>query len=405
MTRWIEQSKTEKSFEALCDLLVKEQLINSCPEDLAIHLRERDPQNLAMAAKVAEQFLIAHSKSLFSKLPKGKPGPLNGSPTGGDRGGKPAGKLQCYGCGGYGHRAADCKKTPAKPPAKPEKRCFLCDRTSHFARECKLGKDTKNPGKAGTALHDPHLGDYSNLESCIHGDQLLLRNGKTLPFIKSGSVSIANNAESKLPVVKGTVNEKMINTLRDTGCSGVVVRQSLVSGEQFTGKFGYMLLIDNTLREVPLARIRVDTPYLKGEVTAQCLLVPIYDLIIGNVPGARAPDDSDPSWQEASAMTTRSQVKKGTTTKPLIVPEDLRGSAIHREDLIQLQEENPSLRKYREQTSAKEPRDGEVVFEEKHGILYQVFRKRDENAEQITRQVMVPLPLRQEVMNSEENDG
>ena len=33
----------------------------------------------------------------------------------------------------------------------------------------------------------------------------------------------------------------------------------------------YMLLIDNTVRKVPIARIYVDTPYLKGQVEAQCL--------------------------------------------------------------------------------------------------------------------------------------
>ena len=54
LTRWIDLAKTEKSFKALCELFVKEQLIDACPEDLAIYLRERDPENLDEAAKVAE---------------------------------------------------------------------------------------------------------------------------------------------------------------------------------------------------------------------------------------------------------------------------------------------------------------------------------------------------------------
>ena len=41
-----------------------------------------------------------------------------------------------------------------------------------------------------------------------------------------------------------------------TECSGVVVRRSVVADEQLTGRVGYMLLIDNTLREVPLAEIK-----------------------------------------------------------------------------------------------------------------------------------------------------
>ena len=68
----------------------------------------------------------------------------------------------------------------------------------------------------------------------------------------------------------------------------MVVRKSLVADEQLTGRVGYMLLIDNTFREVQLAEITADTPYLRGQVEAQCLPETIYDLI-GNVPGARAP--------------------------------------------------------------------------------------------------------------------
>ena len=50
----------------------------------------------------------------------------------------------------------------------------------------------------------------------------------------------------------------------------------------------------------------------------------VYDLIVGNVSGARAADDPDPSWQdhvqEACAATTRSQAKKARERIPLKVP-------------------------------------------------------------------------------------
>jgi hypothetical protein len=222
--------------------------------------------------------------------------------------------------------------------------------------------DKKNTEKAGAALHDQGHPPENNtsLESCIHGDQLLLRNGKTLPFIKSGSVSLVDSTVRKMPVVRGRVGENIVDTLRDTGCSGVVVRRSLVADEQLTGRIGYMLLIDNTLREVPLAEITVDTPYLRGQVEEQCLPETIYDLVIGNVPGARAPDDPDPTWQEASAVTTRAQAKKSSTLKPLRIPEELRGSAVDRNDLSRLQKEDQSLEKYRSQTNPRKIHDGEV---------------------------------------------
>jgi hypothetical protein len=76
--------------------------------------------------------------------------------------------------------------------------------------------------KPGQALHDQGHPPENNTssESCIHGDQLLLGNGKTLPFIKSGSVSLVDSTARKMPVVRGRVGEKIVDTLWDTGCSG-----------------------------------------------------------------------------------------------------------------------------------------------------------------------------------------
>ena len=82
-----------------------------------------------------------------------------------------------------------------------------------------------------------------------------------------------------MPVVKGRVGEKPVDVLRDTGCSGLVVKRDLVSEDQLTGDFNVMLLIDNTARKVPIAKIVVDTPYLKVQVEAQCLPDAVYDLI------------------------------------------------------------------------------------------------------------------------------
>ena len=108
-------------------------------------------------------------------------------------------------------------------------------------------KDKKSTEKAGAALRDRgnSTGNNTDLESGIHGDQLLLRNGKTVPFIKSGSVTMVDSM-GKMSVAKGKIRKGVVDTLRDIGCSGVVVRRSLVPNEQLTGKVGYMLLIDNT---------------------------------------------------------------------------------------------------------------------------------------------------------------
>ena len=63
-----------------------------------------------------------------------------------------------------------------------------------------------------------------------------------------------------MPVVNGRVGEKTVDVLRDTGLSGIVVKKSLVSEDQFTGDFNVMLLIDNTAKKVPLSLIHISEP-------------------------------------------------------------------------------------------------------------------------------------------------
>jgi len=177
-----------------------------------------------------------------------------------------------------------------------------------------------------------------------------------------------------MPVVKGKIGDKTVDVLRDTGCSGIVVKRQLVSEGQFTGDFNCMLLIDNTMRKVPIVRITVDTPHLSGEVDVQRLPDAIYDLIIGNVPGARPADDPDPSWQEACAVTTRSQATKDGKHTPLKVASSSKNAVVDRKELVRLQREDKSLEKYWDRRDIKVKRKHEVSFEEKDGVLYRSYK-------------------------------
>ena len=178
-------------------------------------------------------------------------------------------------------------------------------------------------------------------------------NDKKLPIIKSAGVTMPDGVECRMPVVKGKVGDTIVDTLRDTGCSGMVVRKDLVLSDQYTGKHRYMLLIDNTVRQVPIVKIHVDTLYLKEKVEARCLPNAIYDLIVGNVEGARAPDDLDHTWHEACAVTTRAQLKRSGQLNPQKTLETSKGKLIGREDLARLQHHDPTLEKYRCKTDVK----------------------------------------------------
>ncbi|KAK7097946.1 hypothetical protein V1264_004849 [Littorina saxatilis] len=183
---------------------------------------------------------------------------------------------------------------------------------------------------------------------------------------------------------------------------------------------------------------QIDTPDFTGEVEAVCLKKPLYDLLIGNIGGARRPDDPDVEWrmgsaqpaaeeedplpfasedisellrddraavhcrdqpQVVSAVTTRAQAKKDKTTTPLRVTNSSATAVVDRDRLIQLQEADLTLTKYRSRP-VKEMTKGEgtVHFEVKAKILYRVFQHARVNGGKPLRQVLVPQPLRRQVM-------
>ena len=380
LLRWLELSNTARTFDGLQDLIVKEQFIDSCPKDLAIHLRERAPETLAKIAKIADQYLEAHGKHLFSSASRKPTVQPEREEAKNLQINPPA--LHCFKCNTRGHKAVNYPTLTRK--------CFLCGKQGHEARNCRSGG--RRPGGQSKDGNPVQRGQVSasclvqppevkptdeEVKACIKDDKLLLACGKKIPLLSSVCVEPLTGVRSKMPVVKGRVGEKPVDVLRDTGCSGIVKRD-LVSEDQFTGEFNVMLLIDNTARKVPIAKIDVDTPYLKGQVEAQCLPDAVYDLIIGNVPGARAADDPDPSWQvpvqEACAVTTRSQAKKAGEHIPLKVPDTKESPVVDREKLKQMQRDDESLQKFWEKDDVVVRGQVETSFEVKGGVLYRVYK-------------------------------
>jgi len=63
--------------------------------------------------------------------------------------------------------------------------------------------------------------------------------------------------------------------------------RALVPDDKLTGREERCILIDGTVRYTPGARICVRTPFFSGLTTAICMKNPMFDLVIGNVPGVR----------------------------------------------------------------------------------------------------------------------
>jgi len=123
-----------------------------------------------------------------------------------------------------------------------------------------------------------------------------------------------------MPVAEGSVEGKPVKVLRDTGRSTVVVRSAVVPGDKLTGREERCILIDGTVRYNPWAKIYVQTPFFSVLTTAICIENPIYDLIIGNVPGVRDVSISPPVEQTTQAVQTESQEKAAKDLTPILTP-------------------------------------------------------------------------------------
>ena len=222
--------------------------------------------------------------------------------------------------------------------------------------------------------------------------------------LKSGEkIKVLNGAcmeaeiKDNLPVLSGKVGGRLVKVLRDSGCSGVIVKRDLVDEADFTGEVGHMLTVDRTIKRAPIARIEVDTPFYNGTVEAMCMKDPLFDLIIGNVPEARKPDDPDPKWGVVAAAVTRAQARDRRDLKPLKVKEVTSKMAVNKEELIRLQEEDSTLQRFKE-TKVPETRKGYVIsYEKRNGIWYRVRQRKDELGDS-RKQILVPKSLREKVM-------
>ena len=297
-----------------------------------MYLNERSLKTLDELATWAEQYLMAHNKKLSSKNAKGRGEGLNvdkseRSPE------RPREFLNCYRCGGEGHRAVDCmSKRPDGRRRNGDRRisCYRCGGLGHEAIDCRSRLPSQPAPRSGPSGAKPpvqvhrvgcavQLPEAPPQEPTGDVQVLELKSGGSIKMIHATACEIPNSKD-KLPLVNGKVGGKSAKVLRDTGCTGVIVKKDLVSQDQLCGTYGYAMAFDRSAISAPIAKIRVDTPYYVGEVNALCFREPICELIIGNIPGARDPDDPNSTWGYVARTNTKEQE---TQTMERDIAEDL----------------------------------------------------------------------------------
>ena len=150
-------AEVEESFDGEVELMVRKQFTAACPKELSVYLNERSPKTLDKLATWADLSLMAHNKKLSNKDSNRRGKNLNvdenkRSPE------RPRELLNCYRCGGEGHRAVDCmSKIPDGRRRSGDRRimCHRCGGLGHEARDCRSRLPSQPAPRSGPSGAKP----------------------------------------------------------------------------------------------------------------------------------------------------------------------------------------------------------------------------------------------------------
>ena len=426
LNKWLTMAKVEKSFEAVCDFMARDQFLEAYNRELFVHLKPKAFENLDAMAKEADLFAEARG-GVFSCVNKGQRDNNKGAAQSKPES-KPSGKpeIKCGICG-KGHLTIRCYKNPDR------KQAYSAEVASGSSASKGSNSDYGGENKQGTQIKSEES-ESSRGRGYTRGrgrgyfrgrgktDGALRGGGHQMSFCKTeinretddgiesiyqSKIDSSLNSDSKvkegvcyflksrLPTAEGTVNGRKVEVLRDTGCTCCTVKRSLVSDDQLIGKESYVTLIDETTQKYPLAVIDVDCPFFTGKTEALCMEDTLYDLVIGNIDGSKLPDMSHFS----AAAVSRSQAKQSENAcRKLKVPDQIINEA--KEALKQAQATDPNLDSIRGRvesrsiTVSRGLNRGETKFVRKKGLLYRQFTK----GNKVTLQLVVPVGFREKVL-------
>ena len=411
LEKWLSLGKVTKTFEGLVDFLIRDQLLDTSNRELYLFLKQKSCESAKAMAKEADLFAEArggasfvvnrdkrniHQENKRNWEPKGNPQNQN---TSGSRQSNGKFQLRCKHCAGE-HWSYDCKKKgPSYKAAgistedKEDEKKDSQDEKSNGTRGGRRGRGSRGRGQRANNC------TVSKTDGGEDKTEKVSNEGSTNQNQSDGTHKVGGcYFPQRLPTASGTVNGKPVVVLRDTGCTGIVVKRSLVNDDQLIGKNATCTLIDQNVQTNPLALVQIKCPFVTGEFEAMCMDSPMYDLTIGNVDGAKLPEMCHFQNEVVHAVETRAQVKRQAQNyRALKVPE--RVLEVTKEEFMEEQNKDPGLQQVRNWVKEGKTRkcrgSGTSKFIEHKGLLQREFETKDGKS---YHQLVVPTKFRPTVL-------
>ena len=394
---WQNTEAIDRNYDALVDLMLREQLTFTASHYLQIWIREHQPSSVESLITLAEAHQLAHketetkrfqykyqNKSNFGKISNDQPNTESMRPVGG----------------------TDTNIFPKTFQSSEKRKCFVCDSTEHLIAKCPF--KIKEPQK--------EVGAKQNTEQASSLLYSPTKDGKgkkqfQIPVIADLGASKVN-LENGLQIVKGCVDGKEASMLRDTGTTTIFVSDKIIPKEKIGIKKKEVTLANGDIQLCPEVKVHIESPYISATVDALVLNNPFADVVIGNI-GNLYPNQTSESVQ----IVTRSMAKQNEFDENEQVRLDLKwksddfegvpekqGNQIHsellseiksREDLITYQNSDKTLKNVRKFASQGSTTSRNASFFFRNSILYRAYHS---VSGEIINQIVVPQPFRLKIL-------
>ena len=402
LDKWLVLAKVEKTYEAVCDFLARDQFLDCCSHELYLYLKPKPFKVLGELAHEADLFAYAKGgvPLCITKGQKGSKGVNQAQPKVEPK--QDQRPIKCKICG-KSHPTYKCWNNPdnkrVASSAEFDSQYTYRGDNSNWGQDRSFGRvDQRNYHFDNNNYRTDHQVNFCKIESLDVGKgqaKVSSPHSSSEVLPRKDSKGTCHFPRSRLPTAIGTVNGKEVRVLRDTGCTGVVVRRSLVADGQMLNKQSGVTLINNYKQRCPMARINIDCPFFRGTTDALCIDDPAHDLVIGNIEGSKFPDITHFS----SGVVNKKRSKKSRKDKKVKVADKFIRQ--NRQELCMMQAPDAKLAEIRRRvesgsvTKSRSFSSGETKFICRNGLIYRHFKK---NAN-VSLQLVVPSSLTHSVMN------